>query len=480
MIKEKIIKGSIEPVNIASTEKILNQMKNSVCKIKIKNEYATGFFCKIPNMNCLMTNYHVIDEKYINENKEINLLLNDDKETLTIDLEIKREKYFNKEYDITLIELKEKDKIKEYLELDDNLFKNNDNFFYEQKSIYILHYMYGKNICVSYGLLSRINNYDIIHICSTNNGSSGSPIINLENNKVIGIHKEGSINCNFNKGTILSYPLNDFIKKDNKNNISKDNNITPGNNVIKGNSMIIGEISINTNDINKNIKIINSYENYMKENSKNKLKEEYKNEKEIKENVEIKINEKLIEFTYNYKFKQEGKYKIEYLFKNNLPNICYMFCDCKSLIKLNLSNFNTKNVINMLGMFYNCSSLTDINLSNINTKNVTNMAGMFGNCISLTNLNLLDLNTENVTNMLGLFQNCKSITNLNLSNFNTRKVTNMSSMFCYCYSLTNLNLENFNTKNIAHINGMFKGCNSLKKDNIITKDDKILKEFEIK
>ena len=82
--------------------------------------------------------------------------------------------------------------------------------------------------------------------------------------------------------------------------------------------------------------------------------------------------------------------------------------------------------------------------------------------------------------MLGLFQNCKSITNLNLSNFNTRKVTNMSSMFCYCYSLTNLNLENFNTKNIAHMNGMFKGCNSLKKDNIITKDDKILKEFEIK
>ena len=46
--------------------------------------------------------------------------------------------------------------------------------------------------------------------------------------------------------------------------------------------------------------------------------DEYKNEKEIKENIEIKINEKIIEFTYTYKFKKDGKYKIEYLFKNNL------------------------------------------------------------------------------------------------------------------------------------------------------------------
>ena len=37
--------------------------------------------------------------------KEINILLNDDKEALIIDLEIKREKYFNKEYDIVLIEI---------------------------------------------------------------------------------------------------------------------------------------------------------------------------------------------------------------------------------------------------------------------------------------------------------------------------------------------------------------------------------------
>ena len=99
-----------------------------------KNAYGTGFFCTIPlnkntNINCLMTNYHVLNEKYFKENKEVNILLNDDNEIKKIDLNIKRIIYYNKEYDITLIELKEEDKIKKYIELDDY----NEN--YKNKSI---------------------------------------------------------------------------------------------------------------------------------------------------------------------------------------------------------------------------------------------------------------------------------------------------------------------------------------------------------
>ena len=158
MKDESIIKGSVDPVNMSSTEKILGQMKNCVCKIKIGNIIATGFFCKIPqiNMNFLITNYHVINEKHIFTNNKINILLNDEKEVLRIDLTLKREKYFNEEYDITLIELKENDGIKEYLELDDNILKNNEKVYYEEKSIYILNYLLGKNICVSYGILNKI------------------------------------------------------------------------------------------------------------------------------------------------------------------------------------------------------------------------------------------------------------------------------------------------------------------------------------
>ena len=453
------------------------------------------------NKNFLVTNYHVINEGYMIENSEINILLNDDKEALIMDLKIKRENYYNKEDDITLIEINEKDNIKNYLELDDNLLKDNEKIYYEKKSIYILHYLLGRNIHVSYGFLNRIDKHDIIHLCSTDNGSSGAPILNLENNKVIGIHKQGSINFNYNKGTLLKYPLNDYINKNHgiKNTITKKE---------KKDNIVVGEININKDDINKDIQIINSYENAVKKYSNLKVEDEdkYKNEKELKENIIIKINEKKIEFTYNYKFKKEGTYKIEYLFKNNLTKTCFMFFDCKSITNLNLSNFNTQNVINMSWMFGNCDSLTNLNLSNFNTLNVITMEGMFGNCSSLKNLNVSDFDTKNVTDMTNMFANCnslkdlnvsnfntknvinmsnmfgfcKSLTKLNLSNFNTLNVVNMSTIFCFCQSLTNLNLSNFNTQNVIKMNNMFYLTDLLTKNNIITKDNKILKQFESK
>jgi len=45
-----------------------------------------------------------------------------------------------------------------------------------------------------------------------------------------------------------------------------------------------------------------------------------------------------------------------------------MFNGCSSLKDINLSNFNTQNVINMNAMFERCSSLKEINLSNFNTQ----------------------------------------------------------------------------------------------------------------
>ena len=151
-----------------------------------------------------MTNYHVLNEKDLKENNKLNLSLNDEKKTITINLSIERKTYFNKDYDITLIELKEEDEIKNYLELDDNLFKDNSEIIYKDKSIYVLQYPNGQNACVSYGLLNNIDEYNIFHRCSTEKGSSGSPILNLQNNKVIGIHKKGT-NFNYNMGTLLNF-----------------------------------------------------------------------------------------------------------------------------------------------------------------------------------------------------------------------------------------------------------------------------------
>ena len=76
-----------------------------------------------------------------------------------------------------------------------------------------------------------------------------------------------------------------------------------------------------------------------------------------------------------------------------------MFKGCKSLTKINLSNFNTQNVTDMGYMFYECSSLTSIYLSNFNTQNATNMNNMFTGCNYLKKDNVI-INDNKILNML--------------------------------------------------------------------------------
>ena len=69
-------------------------------------------------------------------------------------------------------------------------------------------------------------------------------------------------------------------------------------------------------------------------------------------------------------------------------SMAYMFQDCKNLISVDLSNFNTKDVTSMSMTFYGCSSLTSLDLSNFNTSKVSSMESMFRGCSSLTSLDL--------------------------------------------------------------------------------------------
>jgi len=234
-----MIKDYPEPVGIKQTQIILDQMIHCIGKLKINSTNGTCFFCKVPfgkfDIKVLMTNYHVLKEKDYNWSTELNILLNDDKEAKVIKLEEDRRTYFNEKYDIALIELLETDNINHYLELDDNLFKEEINAFYKNISLYIPQYPYGKTAVVSYGLsIGNIDNFEIKYKCSTEHGSSGSPILNLVNNKVIGIHKKGSL-FDYNMGTLLKFPLNDFFDLINKEKDKQyiDTNIFPGKDIYR-------------------------------------------------------------------------------------------------------------------------------------------------------------------------------------------------------------------------------------------------------
>ena len=172
-------------------------------------------------------------------------------------------------------------------------------------------------------------------------------------------------------------------------------------------------------------------------------------------------------------------------FNNNfntskVTNMQDMFFYNPLLDNIDVSTFNTKNVIDMGGMFAMCGFIS-LDLSNFNTENLANIfveeyrrnRSIFSRCPSLTTIDLSSFNTSNVTNMNYMFSDCSSLTSLDLSSFNTSKVTNMSNMFSYCSSLTSLDLSNFNTSSVTNMDYMFSDCSSL-----ISLDLSSLKEFK--
>ena len=163
------------------------------------------------------------------------------------------------------------------------------------------------------------------------------------------------LNMNFDAKNLNAYVINEELKSKSKDNY------------------ILAEINLNEDDINKEIRIINSYEEYFRKNSGNLIKDDtLKNEDAIKK-CEIKINYELIPFNYFYKFNVKGKFIIKYSFKNNINNTTLLFGECELLSNINLSHFNSNKIIYMNLMFYQCSSLTIIDLSNVNTRNVNNI-----------------------------------------------------------------------------------------------------------
>ena len=347
-IKEKILEVYPNPINIECTSKILEQMKKCICKISnIKGE-GTGFFCRSikKNITLMITNNHIIDEEILKKNSKIEVSLNDGEETIEIDLNNKK-LYTNEIYYTTIIEING-EKIEHYIDLDESILEENKNLY--NKKIYILQYSrYNSNemkAAVSYGIIKElIEEYNINHICNTYFGSSGSPILDISNNKVIGIHNSSSKTENYNIGTYLKYPLNEYLN--NKNLIKKDNNI------------LIIALKIEDTDINEEIYFLN--------NSNDNLKE--LNES----NTELFINDTQRKFENYFKPEKEGNYVIKLKFNTNIKDCSFMFSNCQNIVKLDLSSFDTSSVTDMNNMFSSCNNITSLDLSSFDTKNVTNM-----------------------------------------------------------------------------------------------------------
>ena len=222
-IKEASLKQSLSSISFEGMKIIQKQMEKSICKIHCgKDKHGTGFFCLIPFpdkinlLKVLITNDHVLSKNDLIKGKKVKISINNnDDNSLIINIDEER-KIFNLElpYDISLIEIKYNEgqhiglDTNSFLDLDKFIYEENPNNIYKQKTVYIIHYPFGKALKYSLGMIKQIyeDNINLEHTCETEAGSSGSPIINLETYNVIGIHKGYYGKTKFNIGTFIKTP----------------------------------------------------------------------------------------------------------------------------------------------------------------------------------------------------------------------------------------------------------------------------------
>ena len=456
IIDEKFIENSISSVSIEGIENILFQMKKCICKIYKKDgNKGTGFFCRIPFpdynnlLPALITNNHILGQNDIENHNIIDISLNNGQEEKRIKINSKRILFTAQDLDVTIIEIRpNKDNITNFLDIDENIAKENYLLekLYKNKSIYICHYPKGKNIEVSYGQISSLTDYHINHLCQTENGSSGSPILSLETFKIVGIHKGAASNFKFNIGIFIKNVIKKFHNQF-KNEFYK---------YISNKKKIKNEMTISYNV--GDYEYIRIFSKKFVENNKNNCLITINGKKEIElceyiDKKDLKQDEKILNVTLKE--------------IRTMHDLSYMFFECRRLLFISdISNWNTSNIVNMSYMFGSCLSLSCLpDISNWDTSNVTNMKGMFELCISLSSIpDISKWNMSKVIDISFMFNKCFSLTNLpNISNWDISNIKNISKMLNECIAIKSLpDISGWDTSNISNMNSMFNKCSSLK------------------
>ena len=167
--------------------------------------------------NCIFTFIKYENKKIpvaiINNTKEykdkLNVSINNENKII----ELSDTKYKSKKYGITIIEITENKNNKKlnFIEIDEGIY--NEELLqmnYSEESIYIIQYNKKENL-ITNGLIKNIDNFEMRYSGNILQDKKGSPIFNLSNNKLIGIHE--NVSTYYNKGIFLKCIINKFISR---------------------------------------------------------------------------------------------------------------------------------------------------------------------------------------------------------------------------------------------------------------------------
>ena len=188
---------------------VINKVSKSICKINVKHNvnhnYGTGFFMNINSLKYLITANHILSKDKIDNDIEIEI---HNHKKMKLQLKNRIAKFYQRPLDITIIEIKKCDEMFndiEYLDYD-NIYMERGYEIYKDANIFTVEYPHGGSAAYASGKIVNIQfnmkMYEFYHNISTEEGSSGAPIILIGNNKVIGVHLGKIENNSLFEGTI--------------------------------------------------------------------------------------------------------------------------------------------------------------------------------------------------------------------------------------------------------------------------------------
>ena len=133
---------------------------------------------------------------------------------------------------------------------------------------------------------------------------------------------------------------------------------------------------------------------------------------------------------------------------SELDNLSYIFYTLNMEV-VDISGWNTSNVITMENMFSFCDKLKNIiGIENLDVSKLQRANAMFYGCKNLVELDLTNWNPISLENMSNMFYNCSNLKMIkNIENWQLPNIKIVRKMFCNCVKL-NVDLSNWDLTNI--------------------------------